>query len=177
MNRLLIVAILIISTARLYAQGQQPDAAKLKADARNVVSIITRDKAKSQTYCQVLDLSDELDQVDRHKDPKKAEDLSQKVDDLQKNLGPEYLALLEALKAPEDWTRHFAKRTLKERGRKVKPMLAAWVSKLDPADAAYEHHLTAVAVPLFSVAASAQTYGTPYGKGKAPPPPPVVTKG
>jgi hypothetical protein len=98
MNRLLIVAILIISTARLYAQGQQPDAAKLKADARNVVSIITGDKAKSQTYCQVLDLSDELDQVDRHKDPKKAEDLSQKVDDLQKNLGPEYLALLEALK-------------------------------------------------------------------------------
>ena len=98
MNRLLIVAILIISTARLYAQGQQPDAATLKADARNVVSIITRDKAKSQTYCQVLDLSDELDQVDRHKDPKKAEDLSQKVDDLQKNLGPEYLALLEALK-------------------------------------------------------------------------------
>ena len=98
MNRLLIVAILIISTAQLYAQGQQPDAAKLKADARNVVSIITGDKAKSQTYCQVLDLSDEFDQVDRHKDPKKAEDLSQKVDDLQKNLGPEYLALLEALK-------------------------------------------------------------------------------
>ena len=37
--------------------------------------------------------------------------------------------------------------------------------------------LTAAAVTLFSVAASAQTYGTPYGKGKAPPPPPVVTKG
>jgi hypothetical protein len=34
--------------------------------------------------------------------------------------------------------------------------------------------LTAVAVTLFSVAASAQTYGV--GKGKAPPPP-VVTKG
>jgi hypothetical protein len=35
--------------------------------------------------------------------------------------------------------------------------------------------LTAAAVTLFSVAASAQTYGV--GKGKAPPPPPVVTKG
>jgi hypothetical protein len=35
--------------------------------------------------------------------------------------------------------------------------------------------LTAVAVTLFSVAASAQN-GAPYGKGKAPPPP-VVTKG
>jgi len=37
--------------------------------------------------------------------------------------------------------------------------------------------LTTVAVTLFSVAASAQTYGAPYGKGKAPPPPPIVTKG
>jgi len=37
--------------------------------------------------------------------------------------------------------------------------------------------LTAAVVTLFSVAASAQTYGVPYGKGKAPPPPPVVTKG
>jgi hypothetical protein len=37
--------------------------------------------------------------------------------------------------------------------------------------------LTAAALTLFSVAASAQTYGAPYGKGKAPPPPPVVTKG
>jgi len=37
--------------------------------------------------------------------------------------------------------------------------------------------VTAVAVTLFSIAASAQT-GPYYGKGKAPPPPPpVVTKG
>src|SRR5215469_543215 len=98
MKRLLIVGILIISTAPLYAQNQQPDMAKLKADAQKVASIITGDKAKTQTYCQVLDLSDELDQVDQHKDPKKAEDLAQKIDDLQKNLGPEYLALLEAIK-------------------------------------------------------------------------------
>ena len=36
--------------------------------------------------------------------------------------------------------------------------------------------LTAAALTLLSVTASAQTYA-PYGKGKAPPPPPVVTKG
>ena len=68
MNQLLIVGILILSTVPLYAQNQQPDMAKLKADAQKVASIITGDKAKTQTYCQVLDLSDELDQVDRHKD-------------------------------------------------------------------------------------------------------------
>jgi hypothetical protein len=94
-NWLLIFAILIISTLPLYAQGQAPSAAEL---AQRVVRIISGDRAKTQTYCQVLDLSDELDQVDRHQDRKKAEDLSQKVDELQKELGPEYLALLEATK-------------------------------------------------------------------------------
>jgi hypothetical protein len=38
--------------------------------------------------------------------------------------------------------------------------------------------LTAALLALSSIAASAQPYGGPYyGKGKAPPPPPVVTKG
>jgi putative heme-binding domain-containing protein len=55
------------------------------------------------------------------------------------NAGTE--ALLDALKAPEGWTRHFAKRVLKERGKKVLPELAAWVKRLDPADADHEHHL------------------------------------
>jgi putative heme-binding domain-containing protein len=50
-------------------------------------------------------------------------------------------ALLEALKAPEDWTRHHAKRVLKERGAKVVPALAAWVKNLDTRDAQHEHHL------------------------------------
>ncbi len=49
--------------------------------------------------------------------------------------------LLEALKAPEDWTRHQAKRVLKERGRAVLPALAHWVETLDAADAEHEHHL------------------------------------
>src|SRR5215510_6115625 len=95
MNRLLIVGILVISTAPLFAQAQ-PDPAKLKADAQKVVSIISGNKAKTQTYCQILELSDELDQIDQQKDRKKAEELSQKINELQKKLGPEYLALLKA---------------------------------------------------------------------------------
>jgi predicted secreted acid phosphatase len=97
LKELLIVAILVISTAPLFAQAQQPDTAKLKADAQNVVSIIKGDKAKVQTYCQILNLGDELDDVDEQKDRKKAEDLSQKIDELEKTLGPEYLALAKAL--------------------------------------------------------------------------------
>jgi hypothetical protein len=97
MNRLLVIGIWLVSTAPLYAQGAQPDTAKLKADAQKVVSIISGDKAKAQTYCQILDLGDHLDQVDEEKDPKKAEDLSQKIDELEKTLGPEYLALAKGL--------------------------------------------------------------------------------
>src|SRR6266481_4741542 len=42
--------------------------------------------------------------------------------------------LLDALKAPEDWTRHHAKRVLKERGPKVLPALEKWLLKLDDND-------------------------------------------
>ena len=97
MNRSLVVAISLICAAPLYAQVQQSDTAKLKADAQKVVSIIKGDKAKAQTYCQILDLGDQLDQVDEEKDPKKAEDLSKKIDELEKTLGPEYLALAMGL--------------------------------------------------------------------------------
>ncbi len=50
--------------------------------------------------------------------------------------------LLDQLKMPEQWTRHFAKRVLKERGAvKVQPDLAQWVAKLDANDKDYEHNL------------------------------------
>src|SRR5215469_1349277 len=62
MNRLLTVAILAICTVPLYAQSQPPNATEL---AQTVFGIIAGDKTKTQTYCQVLDLSDELDQVDQ----------------------------------------------------------------------------------------------------------------
>jgi putative heme-binding domain-containing protein len=59
-----------------------------------------------------------------------------------KLVGASTASLLKALKDPEDWTRHHAKRVLKERGAKrVVPALAQWVKHLDPKAPAYEHHL------------------------------------
>ena len=65
MNRLLIVAILLISTVPLYAQRQQQNVAKLKGDARNLVGIIGGDKTKIQTYCQIEDLQQIVAMFDR----------------------------------------------------------------------------------------------------------------
>ena len=60
MNRLLTVAILATSITPLFAQAQQPDGAKLKADARNVVGIIGGDKAKTQAYCQIAIVGEQM---------------------------------------------------------------------------------------------------------------------
>ena len=93
---LVIIAILVISTAPLYAQRQQEDVAKLKADARNTVAIIGGDKAKTRTYCQIVDLTAQLDQAIDKKNKKKVKALTEKVVQLQKQL-PEYVALSNIL--------------------------------------------------------------------------------
>ncbi len=55
-------------------------------------------------------------------------------------VGAPVAQLLDALKAPEDWTRQQAKRVLKERGAaEVIPALAAWVKGLDSNDLDSEH--------------------------------------
>jgi hypothetical protein len=99
MNRLLIVAILLISTAPLYAQRQQQNVAKLKADARNVVGIIGSDKTKTQTYCQIRDPSEQLIQAVEEKDRKKANALAEKIAELYQKIDPEFGALIDIEKA------------------------------------------------------------------------------
>jgi hypothetical protein len=61
MNPIFVLAILAMCTMPVHAQGQQPDTAKLKADAENMVKIINGDKLKIQTYCEILDLLDQID--------------------------------------------------------------------------------------------------------------------
>ncbi len=112
MNRLVIV-ILSICTVPLYAQGAQPNAANLRAEARDAVDTIGADRHKTQTYCQILELErqQQADQEknnykkknkkkdkDKDKDKKRAETLSQKINQLQKQVGPEFVTLDNILK-------------------------------------------------------------------------------
>ncbi|HVS35637.1 MAG TPA: PVC-type heme-binding CxxCH protein [Gemmataceae bacterium] len=57
-----------------------------------------------------------------------------KTVDRPKLVGAKTEDLLDALKAPEDWTRRSARRVMQERGAEaVAPALTAWTAKLDPA--------------------------------------------
>ena len=93
MNRLLIAGSVIVSTAPLYAQRQQQNVAKLKADAQKVVSIISGDKAK---ICEIADLGPQMVEAALEKDEKKADALTQRGVELEKVLGPEYTAFFDA---------------------------------------------------------------------------------
>ena len=55
-------AILAISAAPMYAVARHPSADTLKAEARNFVKIISGDKRKSQTYCKIVELNDQIDE-------------------------------------------------------------------------------------------------------------------
>jgi uncharacterized protein YpiB (UPF0302 family) len=69
--------------------------------AKNVQASQTKhingDKAKTQTYCQIAKISVQVDQAAQEKDRKTAEELVQKINELEKQLSPEYLALVDAL--------------------------------------------------------------------------------
>ena len=98
MNRPLIVAILLISAAPVYAQDQRLKMAKLKADAQKVVSIISSDEAKTQIYCEASDIAKQLLQAEQQKDNERVEGLTNKLIEQQKSLGSEYLALMKSLR-------------------------------------------------------------------------------
>jgi len=101
----LIVAILLICTVSLHVRAE-PDMAKLKAEARNAVGTIGADNHKTRTYCQILDLErQQMDQEENNKKKKnknknknKTEPLSLKIDQLQKQVGPEFVTLDNILK-------------------------------------------------------------------------------
>ena len=59
------------------------------------LGIIASDKTKIQTYCQIDDLSEQLDQAIEKKDNKKAKTLAGKIAELNKKMGPEFAALVD----------------------------------------------------------------------------------
>jgi predicted extracellular nuclease len=98
MNLKLIVAISVIAAMPVCAQAQKPRAAKVtKADAENVVKIIGDDKAKTRTYCDIVELANQFEEADQKNDTQKKDQLSQRMDELVAELGTEYTALNEGL--------------------------------------------------------------------------------
>jgi len=87
---------LVTLPALVHAQGGPPSNAPkpTKADAQKVVQIISNDRAKTQAYC---DLNKVYDQMHQNKDSKKVEALGKQANALSDKLGPEYNNLMDGL--------------------------------------------------------------------------------
>jgi hypothetical protein len=93
MTRKIVCILAILGPLTASVQAQESVSKPTKADAVNVVKIISADKAKIGTYCKLSDLGDEIDQARSAKDNGKVERLSKQADDLGKTLGPEFIRL------------------------------------------------------------------------------------
>jgi hypothetical protein len=103
MNLKLIVAIFAIAALPICAQAQMKnDAPKAapkvtKADADRVIKLVSADKAKTQTYCEIAKIGEQIEQADQKKDTKKVDELAKKADEMGAKIGPEYIALIDGL--------------------------------------------------------------------------------
>jgi hypothetical protein len=80
------------------ATGCQPKVPKpTRADAQNVVQIITSDKVKTQAYCALTKLEDQVEAAAEKNDNKTLDALSKQAEALTDKLGPEYYSLMDGL--------------------------------------------------------------------------------
>ena len=98
MNRKFIAAILLAAALPAFAQTQNPNAAKVtKADVQKVFKIISGNKTKSQTYCNIVKLVSQITEGSEQN----TDELYQKIEELVPKLGREYVALMDALQDVE----------------------------------------------------------------------------
>jgi hypothetical protein len=95
-----VITALVALPVFAYAQqgGPPSNAPKpTKADVQKVVQIITNDKAKTQAYCDLNKLYDQMQTADQKNDSKAVETLGKQADALAGKLGPEYNNMMDGL--------------------------------------------------------------------------------
>jgi hypothetical protein len=100
MNLRLVVAILVIAALPGWARAQS---AVTNEDAQQVVGMISSDKDKTQAYCDILKLSDQIEHADQA--DADTDQLKRQMDELTQKLGPEYANLIAAYKDMDLTTR------------------------------------------------------------------------
>jgi hypothetical protein len=93
-----ISALAAMSTLAHAQQGGPPKVPKpTKAEVQNVVQIVTTDKAKTQAYCDLTKIFDQVEVAQQKNDSKTIETLSKQANVLVDKLGPEYSKMIEGL--------------------------------------------------------------------------------
>jgi ABC-type transporter Mla subunit MlaD len=97
MKRKLVAAISAVAIPALAHAQQQNVPRPTKADAENVVRMITTDKVKTQAYCDLTKLEVQVKAATEKNDTKTLQALSKQAETLIDKLGPEYYKLMDGL--------------------------------------------------------------------------------
>ena len=107
----LIVAALVVAAMPMCAQAQSSNPPKPSkpakaapaapvskvAAAQRVVKTISGDKTKTETYCDIGKLSQQIEEAEQKNDMRKIDELNKRMDELATKLGPEYVTLMGEL--------------------------------------------------------------------------------
>jgi len=91
-----IFALAIPALADAQQSGPQPKK-PTKADAQNVVQIITSDKVKTQAYCDLGKLFDQIQVAKENNDSNTIQALGKQLRPLVDKLGPEYVKVITGM--------------------------------------------------------------------------------
>ena len=94
MNLKLIVAFSMIAAVPGWALAQEPRAIT-NAEAQNLIDTISGDEAKTQAYCDIMKLGDQIEQAERTED--NTDELYRQRDELAEKLGPGFVTLMNGL--------------------------------------------------------------------------------
>jgi hypothetical protein len=109
---LLVAALPICAQAQVPQTPQTPKAPKASkepkgakgskelskvAAAQKVVKTISGDKAKTQAYCDIGKLGDQIEEAEKQNDMRKIDELNSEKQELATKLGPDYLELMGGL--------------------------------------------------------------------------------
>ena len=93
-----ISALAIPALAHAQQGGPQPNIPKpTKTDVQNVVQIVTSDKVKTQAYCDLNKLFDQIQVAKKKNDSDTIQALGKQLLPVVDKLGPEYLKVIEGL--------------------------------------------------------------------------------
>jgi hypothetical protein len=97
------VLALLFGSLPLSALAQQRSAGPkpTKADVQKAAQIISADKAKLAAFCNLGTLDEQMAKADEARDTKKLDELGKQADDLQNELGSDYLKLTAGLEQVE----------------------------------------------------------------------------
>jgi hypothetical protein len=96
---LAISAIAVMPVLAQAQQGSRPQNVPIptKAEVQKVVQMVSSDKTKTQRYCELGKVNQQLAQADEKHDAKAVEALGKRADDLAQKIGPDFVKLMDAL--------------------------------------------------------------------------------